>query len=198
MRLLIVQYACDYREAFERFAEGKGETDSAQKYSVDAVAEIGKLMEKVTVICCFTAEPYDRVLANGVRAIGAGFQGKIQMKNLLRLIAEQKPTHLVLRTLIREIFQGVIRHKVKTIATSADSFSTQGLRNTIKNYWLASLLNKNQIEWIGNHGINSCLSLQKIGVKPSKIIPWDWPSTVTPDFFESKILPVGKKTGNLV
>lgn len=40
MRLLIVQYACDYREAFERFAEGKGETDSAQKYSVDVVAEI--------------------------------------------------------------------------------------------------------------------------------------------------------------
>lgn len=131
-------------------------------------------MEKVTVICCFTAEPYDRVLANGVRAIGAGFQGKIQMKNLLRLIGQQKPTHLVLRTQIREIFQGVIRHKVKTIATLADSFSTQGfLRNKIKNYWLASLLNKNQIEWIGNRGINSCLSLQKMGVKPSKIIPGD-------------------------
>ena len=62
-------------------------------------------MEEVRVICCFTAEPYDRVLANGVRAIGAGFQGKIQMKNLLRLIAEHKPTHLVLRTPIREIFQ---------------------------------------------------------------------------------------------
>ena len=28
MRLLIVQYAGDYREAFERFAEGKGETYS--------------------------------------------------------------------------------------------------------------------------------------------------------------------------
>ena len=104
-------------------------------------------MEEVTVICCFTAEPYDRVLANGVRAIGAGFQGKkIQMKNLLRLIAEQKPTHLVLRTPIREIFQWAIRHKVKTIATLADSFPTQGLRNPIKNYWLASLLNNNQIE----------------------------------------------------
>jgi hypothetical protein len=151
-------------------------------------------MEEVRVICCFTAEPYDRVLANGVRAIGAGFRGKIQMKNLLRLIAEHKPTHLVLRTPIREIFQWAIRHKVKTIATLADSFSTQGLRNTIKNYWLASLLNNNQIEWIGNHGINSCLSLQKISVKPSKIIPRDFFSTLTPDFFEPKTLPVGKKT----
>ncbi|MEG4404802.1 glycosyltransferase [Microcoleus sp. MON2_D5] len=198
MRLLIVQYAGDYRESFERFAEGKGETYSAQKYSVDAVAEIGKLMEEVTVICCLTAEPYNRVLANGVRAIGTGFQGKIPMKNLLRLIAEQKPTHLVLRTPIGEIFQWAIRHKVKTIATLADSFSTEGLRKKIKNYWLASLLNNNQIEWIGNHGINSCLSIKKIGVKSSKIIPWDWPSTVTPDLFTQKTLPVGKSTWDLV
>lgn len=155
-------------------------------------------MEKVTVICCFTAELYDRVLANGVRAIGVGFQGKIQMKNLLRLIGQKKPTHLVLRTQIREIFQGVIRHKVKTIATLADSFSTEGWRNKIKSYLLARLLNNNQIEWIGNHGINSCLSLKKIGVKSSKIIPWDWPSTVTPDLFTQKTLPVGKSTWDIV
>ncbi|MEG4277723.1 glycosyltransferase [Microcoleus sp. MON1_C1] len=198
MRLLIVQYAGDYRESFERFAEGQGETYSAQKYSVDAVAEIGKLMEEVTVICCLTAAPYNRVLANGVRAIGTGFQGKIQIKNLLRLIAEQKPTHLVLRTPIREILQWAIRQKVKTIATLADSFSTEGWRNKIKTYWLASVLNNNHIEWIGNHGINSCLSLKKIGVKSSKIIPWDWPSTVTPDLFTQKTLPVGKSTWDLV
>ena len=85
-------------------------------------------------VAYLTAEPYDRVLANGVRAIGAGFQGTIPIKNLLRLIAEQKPTHLVVRTPIREIFQGAIRHKVKTIAALADSFSTQGLRNKIRNY----------------------------------------------------------------
>jgi len=198
MRLLMVQYAGDYREAVERFAEGKGETYYAQKYSVDAVAEIGKLMEEVTVICCLTTEPYNQVLANGVRAIGAGFQGKIQIKNLLRLIEEQNPTHLVMCTPIREVFQWAIRHKVKTIAILADSFSSEGLRDKIRNYLLTRTLNNNQIEWIGNHGINSCLSLQKIGVKPSKIIPWDWPSTITPDSFDAKTLPVGKSTWNLV
>jgi glycosyltransferase involved in cell wall biosynthesis len=198
MRLLIVQYAGDYREAFERFSEGKGETYYAQKYSVDAVAEIGKSIEEVTVICCLTAEPYNQILANGVRAIGAGFQGNIDIKNLLCLIAEQKPTHLVVRTPIRQIFQWAIRNKVKTIATLADSFSNQGFRDKIKNFLLASILNNNQIEWIGNHGINSCLSLEKIGVKSSKIIPWDWPSVVTPDLFTEKKLPVGKSTWDLV
>ncbi|NEQ88464.1 MAG: glycosyl transferase family 1, partial [Moorea sp. SIO2I5] len=42
MRLLIIQYAGDYREAFERLANGGPETYYAQKYSVDSVAEIGK------------------------------------------------------------------------------------------------------------------------------------------------------------
>ncbi len=41
MRLLMVQYAGDYREAVERFAEGKGETYYAHKYSVGDHALIG-------------------------------------------------------------------------------------------------------------------------------------------------------------
>ncbi|MBE9186715.1 glycosyltransferase [Microcoleus sp. LEGE 07076] len=198
MRLLIVQYAGDYREAFEGFAEGKGETYYAQKYSVDAVAEMGKRCEEVTVICCLTAEPYDVVLANGVRAIGAGFTDKINTGSLVQLIAKQRPTHLVMRTPMRAVFRWAVKHKVKTIATLADSFSTEGFRNKIRNYLLSRQLNKNHIEWIGNHGINSCLSLQATGVKSDKIIPWDWPARFTPDLFEPKTLPVDKITWNLV
>jgi hypothetical protein len=40
--LLMVQYTGDYREAVQHSTEGGGETYYAQKYSVDAVAEIGK------------------------------------------------------------------------------------------------------------------------------------------------------------
>ncbi|MGB7712276.1 MAG: hypothetical protein WBL95_22545 [Microcoleus sp.] len=51
MRLVIVQYAGDYAEAFERLAKGGSETYYAQKYSVDAVTEMGKRVESVAVIC---------------------------------------------------------------------------------------------------------------------------------------------------
>ena len=188
MRLLIVQYAGDYREAAQRFAEGGEETYYAQKYSVDAVAEIGKQIEEAAVLCCMTTEPYDEVLPNGVHAIGAGFNNEIQVKNLIELIAKQKPTHLIVRTPIREVFRWAIKNKVKTIAILADSFSPEGLRNKIKNYWLTSLLNHDQIKWIFNHGINASLSLKQIGTNPNKIIPWDWPALVTPDDFQPKIL----------
>lgn len=198
MRLLIVQYAGDYREAVQRFAEGEGETYYAQKYSVDAVAEIGKQIEEAAVLCCMTAEPYNEVLENGVRAIGAGFDRDIQEKKLINLIEELHPTHLIVRTPNPTVFRWAIQNKVRTIAVLADSFSTRGIRNKLKNFLLAKLLNNQQVEFIFNHGINSSLSLQKIGVKSDKIIPWDWPSFVTPDSFAPKALPADVNTWNLL
>jgi glycosyltransferase involved in cell wall biosynthesis len=198
MRLLIVQYAGDYREAAQRFAEGGEETYYAQKYSVDAVAEIGKQIEEVAVLCCMTTEPYNEILPNGVHAIGAGFNKEIQVKKIIELIEEQKPTHLIVRTPILEIFRWAIKNKVKTIAILADSFSPEGVRNKIKNYWLTNLLNHDQITWIFNHGINASLSLKEIGTNPNKIIPWDWPALVTPDDFQPKILRKNVYKWNLV
>jgi hypothetical protein len=93
LRLLIVQYGGDYREAVQRFSEGKEETYYAQKYSVDVVAEIGEQIEEAGVLCCFTAEPYNEIVSNGVRAIGAGFKDKFDVKHLLEIIKEYNPTH---------------------------------------------------------------------------------------------------------
>lgn len=194
----MVQYAGDYREAVQSFAAGEDETYYAQKYSVDAVAEIGRQIEEAAVLCCLTAQSYNEVLQNGVRAIGAGFDKDIQIKKLICLIEEQAPTHLIIRTPIKEVFRWAIKNKIRTIAVLADSFSTQGLRNKVKNYLLSSLLNNERVEWSFNHGINSSMSLQKIGVEPKKIIPWDWPAVVTPDSFAPKILRVNADTRNIV
>ncbi|HEY9599455.1 MAG TPA: glycosyl transferase family 1, partial [Cyanophyceae cyanobacterium] len=198
MRLLMVQYAGDYRETVQRFSQGYGETYYAQKYSVDAVAEIGKTIEEVAVLCCLTQEPYDEVLSNGVRAIGAGFKEVIQVKRLIELIEKQNPTHLIVRTPIQEILGWAINKKIPTIAILADSFQNQGIKNKLRNYRLAKTLNHQRIEWIFNHGINSSLSLQEIGVNPDKIIPWDWPHQVTPKDFPAKTLRSDGKVWNLL
>lgn len=198
MRLLMVRYAGDYRDAVQHFSEGGGETYYAQKYSVNAVAEIAKQIEKVTVLCCMTETSYKEVLPNGVCAIGAGFNGKIKAKKLIELIEAQNPTHLTVHTPIPEVFNWAIKNKIKTIAVLADSFLNQGVRRRLRNYQLANLLNNDQIQWVGNHRINSCLSLQKIGVEPKKIIPWDWPALITPDSLSPKNLRVDTSNWNLV
>ena len=197
IRLLMVQYAGDYRETVQRFAKGGEETYYAQQYSVDAVADMGKQIEEAAVLCCMTTEPYDEVLQNGVRAIGAGFNKKINVKKLIELIEKQNPTHLVVRTPIREVFRWAIRKKVRTITTFAESVPTRGLRKKLRNYWLASLLNNEQIEWVGSYGITSSLCYEEIGVKANKIIPWDFPSTETPGSFSPKSLQLDVDHWNL-
>jgi glycosyltransferase involved in cell wall biosynthesis len=195
MRLLIVQYAGDYREAVQRFDAGEPETYYAQKYSVDTIAEIAQKTEETTVLCCFTAKPYDEILSNGVRAIGAGFQDKFDIPRLIELIAEQNPTHLIVRTATRQLFKWAIQNKISTLAMFAESINTQGgWRTQWRNYWLARYLNHEQIQWVGSYGISASKSLQKIGVKPEKIIPWNFIVTETPEAYQPKSLRVDPKT----
>ncbi len=198
MRLLIVQYGGDYREVFQRLAESGVETYHAQKYLINAVVDISKQIEEVTLFCCRTSESYSAVLQDGLRAVGAGLDPYKQKTELLKLIAEQNPTHLVIHAPIPALFQWAIQNKIRTLGLLADSFSTKGLRQQVRNYFLARLLNNKHIDLIGNHGINASLSLQKIGVNPNKIIPWDWPHFITPDFFPPKNLPDNKNPLNLI
>ena len=194
VRLLIVQYTSDYREAVKRFAAGGDETYYAQRSFVNAIAEIGKKIDEAAVFSCIAEEPYNELLENGVRVIGTGFDKKIQARRLFQLFDEYSPTHLVSITPIRDILAWAIKRRVKTIVTLADSFNSKGLRSKIQYYRLASLLNNKQIDWIGNHNIPACQSLIKIGVNPDKIIPWDFPHAISPESFLPKTLSFDRNT----
>jgi glycosyltransferase involved in cell wall biosynthesis len=180
MRLVIVQYAGDFREAANRIQASGAETYYAQKYSIDAVAALVGRCESVSVLCCLTAEPYDVVLDNGVRAIGAGFTSVVDEAKIVELTAALNPDRLILRTPMRALFAWAVARKIRTIGIFADAFSAQGILNRLRSYRWARLLNRKSVEWIFNHGLNSCLSLANIGVNPAKVIPWDWPAMVTP------------------
>jgi glycosyltransferase involved in cell wall biosynthesis len=188
-RLLFIQFAGDYRDAVQRFAQGGDETYYAQKYSVNFVAELAQKVDEVATLCCLTDSPYDELLENGVRAIGAGFKETLHLRSLLRLIETYQPTHIVLRAPLEGVIRWAIQKKLKIFLTLADSFGSRGLRNTIRNYQLRQLLNHPQVDWVGNHGLTASKSLEKMGVDPKKIIPWDWPHVVSPSLFLPKDLP---------
>ena len=198
MRVLFIQYAGDYREAVRNLAQGKGDNYYAQQYSVDAVAGIAKSGNDVATLCCLTDTSYDEVLENGVRAIGAGFSTDVDAKEILKLVKNYDPTHIIARTPIREVLNWAIENNVKVIATLADSFTVEGLKDRIQNYRLARLLNNKGVTWVGNHGVTASTELEKIGVKASKIVPWDWPHEVTPSDYTPKTLPTQKTVWDVV
>lgn len=196
MRLVIVQYGGDYREAYQRLADGGSENYYGQKYSVDAVTEMRKRLESVAVICCMT-EKHNQELNNGVRSIGAGFNEQFNITELIELIKSEKPTHLVLRTPIREAFNWAIHNKVRTIAVFAESVFTRTWKEKLRSYLLARILNKKQIEWVATYGLTSSLLFQKIGVNPNKIIPWDFLIDSDPGSLPPKEAPANVKNVKL-
>ena len=178
-RLTIVQYAGDYREAYLRLSRGGQETYHAQRYSLNLVGSLAQ-QRQVAVICALTAEKYDVVLENGVRAVGSGLRSGFHPSELLPDLINTAPTHLSLTTPMVPLLKWANANRVRTIAPLADSFQKGGLRQTFRHRRLAYHLNRPNVEWVGNHGINACLSLMDIGVRSEKIVPWDWPPSHRP------------------
>ena len=197
MRLLIILYAGDYREAYYRIGAGKDSTYIGHKYNIETISDIAKQIEEVAVLQCKSLQVYNELLEPRFRVIGTGFNPYNNKKKLIQLIAKYQPTHLVIRAPIPEIFRWAIQQKVKTIGILADSFLQKGFKRRIKNYLLGRLFNHKAIDWMANHGLNSCLSLQKIGVNPNKIIPWDLPH-VWDNSITSKKLRNNVKRWNLL
>ena len=189
MRLTIVQYAGDYREAWERFERGGKATYQAQRYSVNFVGSLAERLEQVAVICAASEQAYDVLLPNTVRAIGAGLKPGFHPRELVPVLARAAPDRLVLTTPMKPLLDWARTHSVRTITALADSFGKGGPRQWIKQRLLAHGLNRSNVEWVGNHQIAACLSLEAIGVKPNKIIPWDWPPSHRPGEHSPRELP---------
>lgn len=181
MRLTIVQYGGDYREAWERFERGGKATYQAQRYSVGLVGSIADRLEQVCVICALTDTAYDVVLPNNVRAIGAGFSVGFKAQDLVPTIARTKPDRLLLTTPMPPVLRWARKNEVRTLAQLADSFRKGHFLRRLRHRLLSSELNSRNVDWVSNHGIASCLSLVRIGVRPEKIIPWDWPPSHVPN-----------------
>ena len=183
--LLIINYAGDYKNVFLTLKNGGGETYHAQRYSVNFLGELVKLNIFVTTIVCITETYYDECLDNGVRAIGLG--AKIVDENVIwQKINEIKPTHLLFTTPLKKtIFKSLLAGFNISLAL-ADSFKQDTFKQKLTAFLLRKCFNHKNIQWIGNHNINSCLSLKKIGVNPEKIIPWDWPHYSSPNDFPPK------------
>lgn len=190
MRLLIIQYAGNYGEVYQRLANGGEETYTHQKYSVDYVADLANLLDEVTIVCISSKSSYNELLKPKLRAIGLGLHNNYDKYKIKKYIEEyiqkQKPDKLILRFPSTEILSLAINYQISTLAMFADYIENRTIKQKIKNYFFAKLLNNSHINWVSNHGFNSSKTLENIGVNPHKIIPWDFLHSVNPKNFSPK------------
>jgi glycosyltransferase involved in cell wall biosynthesis len=179
VRIVFVQYG-DYRSAVENFAAGGEETYSAQRYSVDIVAELARKHEHVSVVCV-NADPHEETLANGVHVQGLRLYDQVSVPELVKRVAALRPTHLISRSPIRPLLRWGTRSGARVLPLLATSFPKVTRLATRFRYWqTARALSDPAIQVVGNHALNSCLDLRRIGVPARKIVPWDWPPMATP------------------
>ena len=190
---------------------GEPKLTISQRYSVEKTAEIGRKYGEIGVLCCCGNEPYDEVMKDGVRAMGAGLSaGDFTSGPIIAQIEAFQPTHLILNWPCTKVLAWAIHRSLDILPCFADSFtlSTIGLSpiralaRTIRHHLhcrrLAKLLNAPQIRWLSNHNIKACRDLKRIGVDPRKIVPWDWVQITVPEMYEPKSRPVERSSWRLV
>lgn len=198
MRLLIIDYAGDYREVYHKIQKGEVETYHSHKYVINTVTKISQQIDELALVCCNSKQVYNEKIAPNLRVIAGGIEPYQNPSKVIEIIEAQQPTHLIIRFPIKNLFHWGIEHQVKIMGLFADSFVPRGWKSQIKNYTWKKLLNHQQIDWVGNHGLNASYSLQKIGVNPDKIIPWDWVRKFTPQPYTPKHLSSNSEVRNLV
>lgn len=183
-RLVLVNYAGDFREAHERLSAGGAENYYAQRYSVDTVMGLTDLYSEVVVVVCKTDAAYDSVLPAGVRAIGLGQTGAVDPRSVVSVLDRLRPTHLVLMPLLPRIVLWAMARRVPFALLTASSYSApDSLKRRLKAKAIALLLNSPRVRWVGAYGLSGARSFRDIGVRASKIVPWDFLHVTEDDGF---------------
>lgn len=188
-RITFVQVG-NYAEAFKRFRAGGGEDFFAQRYSVDFVAALAARpdVEEITQVCISADVPEER-LENGIRQVGLLYRlpdGTARTRELCDLVLASKPTHLIVNSPITALIRRARKAGVDVFPLLADSFRVPGIKARIRYALLAHELRSPAIRVVTNRNLNASRDLERIGVPPSKIVPFDWPPVVKPSDFPVK------------
>jgi len=191
MRLLIVQYG-DYREAEEARARGEPETYRAQHHSLQAVERLAAGGPRLVV--CLDAGPYDWT-RGGLRVVAGRFEPHARglvhrwraaraARAILGLARDFAPTHALVRApgwVLVRVGGGLLAQGVPVLPVLADFLRTDTWAERRRARPQAAVLNDPRILVCANHNYPACRSLVRAGVRPDKVVPYDWPPQRRPE-----------------
>ncbi len=178
----------DYAEAVHRFARGGAEDYYAQRYTVDALAEIAARPDvaHVEVLCLSRDRALER-LPSGVFARGIAVGNKRgRWAEVKEAVAAVNPTHLVVADPTHQLVQWAIGNRVHVLPILADSFRDRRLRARLRHLRLAAWLSHPSVPVVANHGLASALDLVDLGVSAKKVLAFDWPALIAPSDYPAR------------
>jgi glycosyltransferase involved in cell wall biosynthesis len=185
-RLLIVQYAGDYRESDRlRREEGK-EIYYGHGYVLDQLEAVVATGVEVGFLCCL-APKYEERLPNGIVAIGTDTNPDRNPRPVIEAMAKFRPTHLWIQGPMPSLIRWGLRHSgaAEMAVVLADSFANRFYR-WLRFDKLPPMLRDPRVTLIANHGANAARALVDLGVDSGRVVPWDYPHVRTPDQWPAK------------
>lgn len=181
MKVLYIQYAGDFSEAYTRlFVEHGKENYYGQKYSVGAVVDQAQNGMDVLVVV-LNSDGYSCKLTENLRSIGLT-RADDKYRRMHEIIEEFEPDRVILRLPDIKILRLLRKKNIPTFPVFADSFEKMGrFRGRINKFFLSRELANRRIRWIANHQINASRSVEKLGVEKKKILPYDWLHSSSPE-----------------
>lgn len=188
MRIMLVQYAGDYREAYYTLRDSGTESYYGHHYVLQQLEQMRERYGDVAILCSLSSRRYSELLPNGVTAIGAAAHPRWDFAYIRAIMADWRPTHLVVLGPLTRVIRWGLANGCRVACQMADSFEFNPAIRLLKFGRLAPLLNRSGVDLVSNHGVNACRSLARIGVEPRKLIPWDWPYSRAPGQFPAREL----------
>ena len=129
-RLLIVQFAGDFREAWRLRERTGGETYYGHGYILDELARLAAKHGEAGFLCG-TAPPYCEKLPTGATVLGAGADAYKDPRPIIAAIERFDPTHLIVHGPMVKLLRWSLGRDLPLGCLLADSF----LMNPLERWW---------------------------------------------------------------
>lgn len=177
--------AGDISDALRRAEDGRSQVYQAHNDMVRLIQDLRACNVRINVYSFIGSERREETLADGSRIINLGAK-EFSATSLLRAAVEADNVHAIIAHFSHpELLHAAAASGSRVLVLLADSYNSTGIRSTLRRWKAAYLLNNPHFELIGNHCLPATEHLAHIGVRPEKLIAYDFvhpfqPSTQVP------------------
>jgi glycosyltransferase involved in cell wall biosynthesis len=198
-RLLIVVDNADYRQHLANagltqmlFDQPADHLSEENWHIFNAAVAWRSHLQEVAIFSAYSQEAYSTATDIGLQLIGSGIPGPesilISPRKQIQLVADFCPTHIVMCTPSVSILNWANRNRIPSVVLLCDWQEPLNWLQRWQHARLIKQLNRESVHWVGSHGVYGCKILAGSGIKPRKIIPWEWPQPELPEQYQPKQL----------
>ena len=185
-------FAGDFAEVVRRHSQGEPQAYGTHDEVARLIQDMRTAGLDVTISSfCTLSKKVDRPV-DGLTIRSLGATNYADDAVLTRAVAEDDADALIAHFPNLKLLHAVARKGRPAAAFLATSFYRKGLRPWLRTRRTVAALNQPQIELVSNHCLPSTEHLANLGVRRSKLIPWDVPHPYSPaDSLPKRAAPRG-------